>query len=395
MEFHIIANAALGKGLSGSDRIFIELSKNLQKRGHQVVVYVWEEGYKMCISQNLRGVKFVIWKVAAIQRLGFVIIYIFRILNSIFQSLALSLKNDSKVIIYSASDFWMDSLPGWILKIRFPKVIWIGTYYLAAPNPLRGFKEHGELSVPTFKDSLYYVMQKIPYFLIRSYADLVCITSEPDIDRFPNHKRSLRYLVVKGGVDIKNIEKRSSDKKYDALFQGRFHKQKGVLELIDIWMKVLDKLPGAKLAMIGDGPLMASVKLKIKNLGLENNIKLFGYLFDGPKKSRIFNQSRIVVHPAIYDSGGMAPAEAMAFGLPGVSFDLKALRSYYPKGLLKANIGDLADFADKIIELLENKDIYKKMSVQAIGMIKSQWSWENRTNQFLDKVIDILRKRYE
>ena len=50
--------------------------------------------------------------------------------------------------------------------------------------------------------------------------------------------------------------------------------------------------------MIGDRPLMKNVKLKINNLKLENNIRLFKCLFDGSKKYSIFDKSKIVVHPA-------------------------------------------------------------------------------------------------
>lgn len=389
MNFHILATAALGKGLSGSDRIFIEISRNLKEKGHTVVVYVWEEGYKMCQSQNLTNVKFVIWPVGKIQKLGFFITYIFRIINSVFRSLFLNLENNSETVIYSASDFWMDSLPGWILKMRSPSIIWVGTYYLAAPNPFLGFKEKGEFSIPTFKDTLYYFMQQISYHLIRNYADLVCLTSDPDIKRFPKHKDSGKFLVIKGGVNIKKMDNELLEKKYEAVFQGRFHKQKGVLELIEIWKKVVSKLPKAKLALIGDGPLLSDVKQKIKGQELDKNIILFGYLFDGEDKYKIFKQSKLVVHPAIYDSGGMAPAEAMVFGLPGVSFDLEALRTYYPRGMLKVKPSDLGSFADKIIELLTDKKVYDRLSKEAKDMIRSEWSWENRTNQFLEKINNI------
>lgn len=390
MNFHIIAIAALGKGLSGSDRIFIELSKNLKTRGHQVFVYVWEEGHKMCFSQKLTGIKFVIWPVGFIKSFGFFVTYIFRILSSLWHSLSLKLENNKSIVIYSASDFWMDSLPGWILKMRFPKIKWVGTYYLAAPNPFYGFKEGGIKIIPSIKDSFYWLMQQIPYFLIKKYADLVCVTSDPDIERFPSHKMKGHYLVIKGGVDLKNIKPSNNlSKIYSAVFIGRFHKQKGVLELVQIWRKVVDKIPNAKLAMIGDGPLMENVKLQITDNKLQKNIKLFGFLFDGPKKNQIFRQSKIVVHPAIYDSGGMAPAEAMAFGLPGVSFDLKALKSYYPQGLLKANVGDLDDFANKILQLLEDTALYKKMSEEAIKMIRQEWSWDERCDQFLSKIYDL------
>lgn len=383
--------AALGKGLSGSDRIFIELSKRIRERGNQITAYVWEEGLRMCLSQNLVGVEYKVWKVGNFAKFGFLPAYIYRIASSIYHGLFLKLENDPRTVIYSASDFWMDSLPGWILKMRFPEAIWIGTFYLTAPSPFLGFNENSKKQIPTIKDTIYYFMQKFPYHIIKKYADLVCVTSDPDIDKFPDHKKTNRYLVIKGGVIFRGGNYSNLPNKiYDAVFQGRFHKQKGVLELIEIWKKVINKLPNAKLAIIGDGPLMKSVKLKIKNDKLGNCIKLFGYLLDGSKKDEIFKQSKIVVHPAVYDSGGMAPAEAMAAGLPGVSFDLKALKSYYPYGLLKAKIGDLEDFATKVIELLQDKDKYEKMSSQALKMIKSEWSWEHRTDQFLSKINEVI-----
>src|SRR5207244_1921043 len=97
----------------------------------------------------------------------------------------------------------------------------------------------------------------------------------------------------------------------------------------------------AKLAIIGDGPLMNAVRNKIRKLHLEQNIELLGYLSDGDRKYSIFNNSKIVVHTSFYDSGGMAAAEAMSFGLPCVAFNLKAYGSYFPKAMLKVKIGDI------------------------------------------------------
>ena len=93
---------------------------------------------------------------------------------------------------------------------------------------------------------------------------------------------------------------------------------------------------------------------------------------DGEEKIRIFYQSRIVVHPALYDSGGMAAAEAMVCGLPGVSFDLPELRSYYPKGMLKAK--DQEEFANLIILLLTDPATYHEISGEAQQWARS-WDW--------------------
>ena len=188
--------------------------------------------------------------------------------------------------------------------------------------------------------------------------------------------------------EIKNWKAKLSKlpKKYDAVFQGRFHPQKGVVELVEIWKKVVEKKPNAKLAMIGDGPLMQDVRDKIQDLGLQKNIKLFGYLFDGPEKYEIFSRSKLVVHPAFYDSGGMASAEAMAFGIPVVGFDLKAYESYYPQGMLKVPVGDLSAFGDAILKLLDNDDFRRAEGENAEKMIFSKWSWNKRTSEVLDKI---------
>ena len=82
-------------------------------------------------------------------------------------------------------------------------------------------------------------------------------------------------------------------------------------------------------------------------------------------KSRIIKAARAVVHPAIYDSGGMAPAEALACGLPGVAFDLPALGTYYPKGFLKAPQGGFPAFAAHLERLLSDEALYRRMSTEA------------------------------
>jgi glycosyltransferase involved in cell wall biosynthesis len=139
--------------------------------------------------------------------------------------------------------------------------------------------------------------------------------------------------------------------------------------------------------MIGDGPLFKNVESRIKNLGLQKNVKLFGYLFDGPKKYSIFARSKIVVHPAFYDSGGMASAEAMAFGLPCVGFNLEAYKSYYPKGMVKAKLGDLDGFAREILKFLRNEKYRLRVGKEAKEMIEENWDWRIRAYEVAEKII--------
>ncbi len=381
---YIFALAAHGEGISGSDRIFIEFARHWSG-DYPVTIYVWEEGFKMCQRQklNVSGIKYYVSSMYPWRHLGFFVNYLARIIDGVRISLTLKVENSSNTIIYSASEFWMDSFPALILKLRFPKIKWAAAWYQTAPKPWSGYGWA----------FLYWFVQQPIKPIISHFADFVLINNEEEKKQFPKHDKNGKAIVVLGAVDLEAIrtyklKNKNLPKIYDGVFQGRFHPQKGVIELIDIWKLMVKKKNDAKLIMIGDGPLMKNVKFKIQKLKLEKNIKLTGYLFDGEEKYRIFASSKVVVHPAFYDSGGMAAAEAMAFDIPCVGFDLKSYKSYYPKGMLKAPVGDLESFAGRILELLSDDKLYKKKAKEASDMINSNWSWEYRSRQILKQVLE-------
>lgn len=382
---HIFALAALGKGLSGGDRIFIEFARRWSKK-ISVNIYVWEEGLAMCKREYLKGsyLKIKLIKVGNFSKLGFIFTYFYRILIGL--KLGLTLKIHEGDCIYSASEFWMDSLPAFLLKLRNRKLKWIAAWFQTAPNPFKGFSEGKRKKLYRLNAFLYWFMQQPIKPLISRFADFILVNNKLERKQFPEPTKQGKIIVVRGAVNTEaiskylKVHKTSKFKKYLAVFQGRFHPQKGVVELIDIWKLVTQKIPSAKLAMIGDGPLMEAVKRRIEKLYLKNNIDLFGYLHDGDKKYSIFQSSKIVVHPSFYDSGGMAAAEAMAFGLPAVGFNLKSYSTYYPEGMIKVTVGDLKVFAKKILELNEDENLYNQLGQNAKEWIYSHFSWNKRAN---------------
>ena len=392
LTIYIIALSSQGPGLSGGDRIYIEWARRWAKGGQRINLLVWEEGYKMCQRKRLGGVNYILSSAMRCKRFGPVVLYLARTIKGCSLALRIKPNKDSKeMVIYSSSDFWMDSLPGWIMKKRFPAAKWIASFYLFAPHPLKGFRRTYKkgIGLPGGKELIYFLLQKPIYWMVKRSADMVFVTSEPDRDKFISKRLPPeRVIAVRGGVDTK-ISKQvpePGEKKYDAVFIGRFHPQKGVLELVDIWRDVCRMEKDAKLAMIGDGSLEEEVKKKIKRMGLEKNIELLGFM-DGVEKIKVFKSSRVVLHPAVYDSGGMAACEAMACGLPGVSFNLPALKTYYPRGMLKAPINDLGAFAQNIIRLLNDEELYQKMSKEALSLAREEWDWDKRAALIYSKII--------
>ena len=306
-------------------------------------------------------------------------------LKRLFSGIRFSLRNKlpENSYIYSTSNFVTDALPSFILKLRGKNVKWIGGYYLEPPNPFYGYDEaKKKFKFQGFNDLAFYLQNKISRILVNKFADYVYVTSEPDKKQFINEKRPAeKIVIIKGGVDLKipNQVENQEKPEFDAVFLGRFHPQKGPSELVDMWREVCKRKPDAKLAMIGNGPLEQEVKDKVKKYGLEKNVILFGFM-DGLEKIKIFKNSKIVLHPASYDSGGMAACEAMACKLPGISYDLEALKTYYPKGMLKTEIGNQKKFIDNIFLLLSDKKLYEELRKKAYELAQ-EWDWDKRAEE--------------
>lgn len=392
-NFIIVANAALGKGFSGSDRIFIELAKKLKEK-LIVRVCVWEEGFEMCQRQNLNGVIFEKWFLGRYKNLPFVLNYLFRIFTGTYYALKFKISSNEvkNYTFYSASDFWQDFIPFLVFKLRFPNALFIGSYYLAAPNPFIGYRKEYEkaIQIPKIKDFLFYLQHLIPKFFLPIISDYILVTSDPDKSYFIKKGFSEKKIFsIMGGVNFENYLTlpKNTNKKYDAVFYGRFHPQKGVLELIDIWNILMKSKPDAKLVMIGDGPLYNLVLERIKKYSLEDKITLMGHMDDSLEKLKIFSQSKVVVHPAVYDSGGMASAEVMYLGIPGVSFDLDALKTYYPKGMIKTKCFDLDEFAININKLLSDKNLYNKTAKDAKNCVIENFDWASKSKWIMEKIL--------
>ena len=394
----IISNNSIGTGLSGGDRIFIELIKGW-KNIADVPLIGSEEARSMAAARGAQDVPCILSDSRNESSTAYTIVGLLRhYCRRLRKGCGIMRANrnivESADVIYSASDAYPDFIPSLLAKLRRKSITWIAGYYLFIPQPFSRrtpYKGRNWL-----RGLLYWLMQVPSYRLVRSFADYVFVTSEPDVNRFVTTRRPRsKVVVVQGGVDISASEEYLKsgqqipvdERKYDACFIGRLHYQKGAVELVDIWKHVVSRKPEARLVMIGDGPLEAEVRSGIVRNGLERNIEMVGFR-DGEEKYSIFKQSKLIVHPAIYDSGGMAAAEGMAWRLPAVSFDLEALKTYYPQGMIKTEIGNLQEFAANILRLLSDRALYEQTAKEAYNLIIEEWNWNTRARRIYNAVFD-------
>jgi len=150
-------------------------------------------------------------------------------------------------------------------------------------------------------------------------------------------------------LDLDTVRNQSAEKVF--LCPGRVEKEKGVLDLIEAFAKLADKMPDWRLEYAGTGSAEKKVWSLAQKYRIRNQVKLHGYL-EQPAYNRILLSSRIVVIPSLSDSLPLTFGEAMQAGKPVVvsdTGDLPLFTEKYHVGYTYP-AGDVQALAEKLLE---------------------------------------------
>ena len=164
------------------------------------------------------------------------------------------------------------------------------------------------------------------------------------------------------------------------LHVGRFAPQKNHIMMVEAFADVVKKYPTCELDLVGDGDLVESVKQRVNELGIEENVRFIGLLDMVYKK---MSESDIFILPSNYEGMPITLIEAMTTGLPIVATAVGGVPDMIEdekSGLLVAVSKD--KIAKDIIKVLDNEKKKKKVSQGA--MLKARdFSLEKMTQAYI------------
>jgi len=161
---------------------------------------------------------------------------------------------------------------------------------------------------------------------------------------------------------------------------GRYHEQKGLIDLIKAAKIVSENKKDFSLALISDIPQETFADLADR-YNVRKNIVFFGFK-NGKDKFKIMKQSRLLVCPSYYESFGMVIVEAMACGLPVLAYGLPIYSTIYPVGMASVEIGNINELAQSLLSLLSNESARQELADDAYRLSK-QFSWEKTAEDIL------------
>ncbi|MGW7243575.1 glycosyltransferase [Streptomyces sp. NPDC054804] len=140
-----------------------------------------------------------------------------------------------------------------------------------------------------------------------------------------------RYAVVPNGIDIDHFTPgapdtpgRSAPRAPLVVCVGRLCPQKGQDVLLRAWPEVLRRVPGARLALVGDGPDGEALRRLAPD-----SVEFAGAVTD---VRPWYRAADLVVLPSRWEGMALAPLEAMACGRPVLVTDVDGARESLPPG---------------------------------------------------------------
>lgn len=214
---------------------------------------------------------------------------------------------------------------------------------------------------------LYYPIEK---FLSR-WTDLLITINEEDYQIAQKKMHAKKNILIPGvGVDIGKFQecninfaaKRNSlgieENDFVLISVGEVNDNKNHRAIIEALSLISDEK--VKYVICGQGKIEQEHIRRVKELGLEKQVKFVGYQSD---VNSFLHMADLFVFPSKREGLGLAAIEAMACGLPLLTSNIHGINDYSVNGKTgyKCSPNDVKGFAQRICELREDKIRREKM----------------------------------
>lgn len=226
---------------------------------------------------------------------------------------------------------------------------------------------------------------------------IIAVSDQTKDDLISLGVRAEKISVVPNGINHDQIQKvRPAEKGSDVTYLGRLIKPKNVHLLLQAIALLKKQYPGAKAGIIGDGPEKRNLEKLAEELGIQDNVKFFGFVEDFNEVTALMKSSKAFVIPSTQEGGAsIVTLEANACSLPVIAVD-------HPLGIdkrliLPGKTGFFVKFspeaiAEKLGLLLKNQDLRKEMGKNAREFAQRH-DWGKIANLMENVYTEILQRQ--
>lgn len=224
-----------------------------------------------------------------------------------------------------------------------------------------------------------------------TYADrVICVskyTANMVISRY--HIDSGKIKIIHNAYDVEDLNLDNKERIFKGptiLFLGRITIQKGPDYFIEIANNVLKEFPQARFIMAGTGDMARKLLHRSAFLRLRNRFIFAGFL-NRTEVDKVLKAADIYVLPSVSEPFGIAPLEAMAYGVTAIISKQSGVAEVI-KNAYKVDFWDVKKMSEIINELIEDPETRKEMGEQ--GRLEVQSIGWNEAAEKINLVYDEL-----
>lgn len=206
----------------------------------------------------------------------------------------------------------------------------------------------------------YYQKHSFQYFLVAVggiFLDKLTVLSKNVLDSYPFFLRSKMIVVpnpIEAATHLSSIGENKNA--YTLLSVGRLEESKDQSTLIKSFSLLADEFPKWHLRIVGDGPMFRDLQKLVKDLRLESQISMPGFVKNIRSE---YESAELFVIPSRFEAFGLVTAEAMSHGIPVIGFSdcpgTNELIDSFESGVLIDPEGDrVASLASGLGEIMAN-----------------------------------------
>ena len=220
-------------------------------------------------------------------------------------------------------------------------------------------------------------------------ADYIQAISNFLADRAKKLGAKCPIQVVPNGVNqITDYRFKIKDNKEKTIITvSRLEKKNGV----DILIHAIKELQ-AKLLIVGGGSMESELKKIAKDLGVEDKIEFIGNI---PQEdvNGYLEKTDIFVRPSRSEGLGSAFLEAMAFGLPVIGTPVGGIPDFLKDNEtgLFCKVDDPKDLSEKILQLVKDENLYKKLSMNGKKLVEEKYQWDGIAKK-MEKIFQAINE---
>jgi len=193
--------------------------------------------------------------------------------------------------------------------------------------------------------------------------------------RLPSEK----IFILPNTLDFTLFRKLGQNKEYDIISLGRISEEKHIEIIVQIVAELKAKIPDIKAAIGGNGPQKEMIISLVKQLKLDKNIDVCGFIPDEELTS-FLNKGKVFLLTSETEGFPRTIIQAAACGLPVVASnvgDISDVIDHGINGFLVNDYNNVKEFSSRVFQLLNDNELYEQFSIALDKKVKQQFVTEN------------------